>query len=93
MEHLDKQLKAKVVDKDIDHGNDEVSYDLGPASQGGAGETDVTRHPKTSKEGDGEFENKGSNMRCEGDETQIDHLPMEDKMIEHIIEHPFQSQI
>ena len=93
LEHLDKELQTQIIDQDINDSDDEVTYDLCPSSQSGAREADVTCHPKTSQESDGELEDESSDMRSESEESQMKHLAMKHKMIEHVIKHPFQCQI
>ena len=53
----------------------------------------MSRHPEARQEGDGELEDKGGDMRCERNEAEVEDLPFEDKMIEHIVQHPFQHEV
>jgi hypothetical protein len=49
--------------------------------------------PETRQESDGKLEYKSGNMGRKGNKAHIEHPTMEDKMVEHIIKHPFQSQV
>ena len=93
MEDLHKEFQAQVVDQDVDHRDDEIADDLGPPTQGGAAKADVTRHPEARQEGDGELEDESGDVRREGDEAQVEHLRLENEMVKHIVEHPFQGQV
>ena len=93
MEHLDEEFQAEIVDEDVADGHKEIPDNLCPAFQSRARKTDVARHPETREEGDGELEHKGGDVGRESDETKVDDLGVEDKMIEHIVQHPFQNQI
>ena len=42
-------------------------------------------HPEARKEGDGELEHKGSDVRRESDKTEVDDLGVKDEMIENIV--------
>lgn len=50
-------------------------------------------HPKPRQEGDRKPEDKSRNVRCEGHETKVKNLTFENEMIQHIIQHPIQSQV
>ena len=53
----------------------------------------MTRHPETSEEGDGKLEHESGNMRRESDEAKVEDLSMEYKMVENIVQHPFQNKV
>ena len=53
----------------------------------------MSRHPETCQEGDGELEHEGCDMGREGDEAKVEDLSMEYKMVENIVQHPFQNQV
>ena len=93
MEHLHEELQTKIIDQDVDHCGEEISYNLRPASQGGTRKADVARHPETRQEGDGKLEDEGGDVRGESDKTQVKDLRLEHEMVEDIIQHPFQSQV
>lgn len=53
----------------------------------------MARHPKTRQESDGELEHKGRDMGRKGNEAQVEDLAMEYKMVENIVQHPFQNKV
>lgn len=93
MQNLNEELQAEVVQKNITHSHHQVPDNLCSATQGGTAETDVSRHPEARQESDGELEHKSCNMGGECNETQVEYLSVKDEMVEHIIQHPFQSQV
>ena len=93
MEDLHKEFQAQVIDQDVDQRDKKITYDLGSSTQSGAAETDMSSHPETRKESNGEFEDESGNMGRKSNETQIEHLAMKYKMIEYVIQHPFQDQV
>ena len=93
MQHLDEELQAKVVNEDVDNRHQEIPDNLCPAFQCGARETDMARHPETRQEGDGELEHKGRDVGREGDEAKVENLTFENKMVENIVQHPFQNKV
>ena len=93
MEHFDKELQAEVVDEDIAHGDEEIPDNLCPTAQSRPRETDVSRHPKTRQEGDGELEHEGRDMGREGNEAEVEDLLVEDEMVKNIVQHPFQNKV
>ena len=90
LEHLDEEFQAEVVDEDVANGDEEIPDNLRPAAQGGTRKANMASHPETRQESDGKLEHEGGNMRRESDETEVEHLRMENKMIENIVQHPFQ---
>ena len=93
MQHLDEEFQAEVIDEDVADGDKEITYYLRPAFQRGARKADMARHPEAREEGDGELEHEGGDVGREGNETEVEHLFAEDEMVEHIVQHPLQSQI
>lgn len=93
MQHFNKELQTKVIDEDVDYCHKKIPHNLRSTLQRGPRETNMTRHPKSRQESDGELKDKGSNVRCEGDETEAEDLSFEDIMIENIVQRPFQHQI
>ena len=93
MQDRDEELQAEVVQKNIAHSHHQVPDNLSSASQGGTAEADVSRHPEARQESDGELEYESCNVGSESNETQVEHLSVKDEMVEHIIQHPFQSQV
>ena len=85
MEYLDEEFQAEIVDEDVANGHKKIPDNLRPTTQSGARETDMTRHPEARKEGDGELEHKGSDVRRESDNTEVDDLGVKDEMIENIV--------
>ena len=53
----------------------------------------MSRHPETRQEGDGELEHEGCDMGRECDEAKVEDLSMEYKMVENIVQHPFQNKV
>ncbi len=53
----------------------------------------MTRHPETCQESNGKLEHEGRDMGREGNETKVEDLAFEDKMIENIVQHPLQHKI
>jgi len=53
----------------------------------------MTRHPKARQESDGEFEHEGRNVRRESNEAEVEHLLVENEMVENIVQHPFQNEV
>jgi hypothetical protein len=53
----------------------------------------VACHPEACKECDWKPEYKSRNVRREGHETKVKDLTFENEMIQHIIQHPIQSQV
>ena len=62
----------------------------------------MSRHPEAREESDGELEHEGRNVGREGQVgnmlieykiAEVEHLSMEDKMVEDIVQHPLQNQI
>ena len=53
----------------------------------------MARHPETRQESDGELEHEGCNVRRKGNEAKVEDLSMEYKMVENIVQHPFQNQV
>ena len=51
----------------------------------------MTRHPEAREEGDGELEDKSSDVGRKSDETEVEHLGTEDEMVENIVQHPLQD--
>ena len=90
MEHLDEEFQAEVVDEDVAHGNEEIPDNLRPATQSRPREADMSCHPETRQESDRKLEYKGGDMRCESYETEVEHLRMENKMVENIVQNPLQ---
>ena len=93
MEHLDEEFQAEVIDKDVADGDEEIPHNLGPAPQSGTRKANVSCHPETRQEGDGELEHKGRNVRGECNETEFDDLAFENEMVENIVQHPFQNEV
>ena len=93
LEDLDEKFQTEVVDENIAYCYKQISDNLRSATQGGTWKTDMSRHPETCQEGDWEFEHKGCNVGREGDKTEVKDLTFENEMVEHIVQHPFQSQI
>ena len=91
--HLNEELQTEVVDEDIDYSYKEIPYNLRPTPQRRARETDMPCHPEARQKSDGEFEHKGCNMRRKGNEIEVKDLAFENEMIEHIVQHPLQSQV
>ena len=85
MEHLDEEFQAEIVDEDVADSHKEVPDNLCSAFQSRARETDVACHPEAREEGDGELEHKGSDVRRESDNTEVDDLGVKDEMIENIV--------
>ena len=102
MQHLNEEFQAEIVQKDVADGHKEIPDNLRPTLQSRARETDVTRHPEARKEGDGEFEHESGDVGREGQKgdvsienklTEIEHLCMEDEMVEHIVQYPLQNEV
>jgi len=93
LEHLNEEFQAEIVDEDVADGHKEVPDNLRSAFQSRTRETDVACHPEARKEGDGELEHEGGDVRRESDETEVDDLFVEDEMVENIVQHPLQSQV
>ena len=93
MEHLDEELQAEVVDEDVHDSDEEIPHNLRSAASGGTREADMARHPETRQEGDGELEHEGRDMGSEGNEAKVEHLLVEDKMVENIVQHPLQNKV
>ena len=53
----------------------------------------MSRHPETCQEGDGELEHEGCDMGRESDEAKVEDLSMKYKMVENIVQHPFQNKV
>ena len=93
MEDLNEEFQAEIVDENITYGNKEIPDNLRSTTQCGARKTDMSRHPETREEGNGELEHEGGDMRREGNETEVENLAFEDEMIENIVQHPFKNKI
>ena len=93
MEDLNEEFQAEIVDENITYGNKEIPDNLRSTTQCGARKTDMTRHPETREEGNGELEHEGGDMRREGNETEVEDLAFEYEMIENIVQHPFQNEV
>ena len=93
LENFYKELQTEIVNQDIANCYKEIPDNLSPAAQSGARETNVTRHPEAREEGDGELEYEGGDVGRESNETEVEDLFAEDEMVEHIVQHPLQSQI
>ena len=50
-------------------------------------------HPEARQEGNGELEDESGDVGREGDEAQVEYLGLEHKMVENVVEQPFQSQV
>ena len=85
LEDFDKELQAEIVDKDIADSHKEIPDNLCPTTQGGAWKTNVSRHPETRQESDGEFEHESGNMGRESNETKVKHLGMKYIVVEYIV--------
>ena len=93
MEDLNEEFQAEVVDENIANGDEEIPHNLCSAPQSGTGKADVACHPEAREESDGKLEYEGCNVRRESDEAQVEDLTFENKMIENIVQHPFQNEI
>ena len=93
LEHFDEEFQAEVVDENITYGNKEIPDNLRSTTQCGARETDVSRHPETRQEGNGELEHECGDMRREGNEAKVEDLAFENEMIENIVQHPLQNEV
>ena len=93
MQHFHEEFQSKVVNEDVADGHQEIPDNLCPAFQRGARETDMTCHPETRQESDGELEHEGRDMGRESDEAKVENLTFEDEMIENIVQHPFQNKV
>lgn len=93
LEHLDEEFQAEIVDEDVADGHKKIPDNLCPTTQSGARETNMTRHPETRKESDGELKHEGGDMGRESDETKFDDLGVKDEMVENIVQHPFQNKV
>ena len=81
MEHLVEKLQQNIVQYKIHQSNHQISDNLRSTSQIGTRKTDVTRHPETRQESDGKLQQESCDMWRESDETQIEDLSLEDKMV------------
>lgn len=93
MQHFDEEFQAEVVNENVDDSDKEIPDNLRPAFQRRARKADVSRHPETREEGDGELEHKSRDMGREGNEAEVEHLSAEDEMVENIIQHPLQNKV
>ena len=93
LEYLDKEFQAEVVDEDVAHSDEEIPHNLRSAAQGGTRKTDVSCHPETRQESDGKLEHESRDMGREGNEAEVEHLLMEDEMVENIVQHPFENEV
>ena len=93
LEHFDEEFQAKIVDEDIANGDEEIPDNLRPATQSGAWETDVARHPEACQEGDGKLEDEGRNMGCEGYKAEVEDFGAENEMVKNVVQYPLQGQI
>ena len=93
MEDFDEKFQAEVVDENVTDSNEQIPDNLCPATQSGARKTDMSRHPKACKEGNGELEHEGRNMGRESNKTEVKDLAFEDEMIEHIVQQPLQHKV
>ena len=93
MEYFNEEFQAEVIDENITDGDEEIPHNLCPTAQSGARETNVSRHPETRHEGDGEFEHEGRDMGRESYETKIENLLVENEMVENIVQHPLQNEV
>ena len=93
MEDLNEEFQAEIVDENITYGNKEIPDNLRSTTQCGARETDVSRHPETRQEGNGELEHEGGDMRRESNEAKVEDLAFENEMIKNIVQHPLQNEV
>ena len=93
VQHFDEELQTEVVNENIANSDKEIPDHLCSAFQCGAREADVTRHPETRKESDGELEHEGRNVGRKGNKAEVKHLSVEDEMVENIIQHPLQNKV
>ena len=93
VQHFDEEFQAEVVNENVDDSDKEIPDNLRPAFQRRARKADVSRHPETREEGDGELEHKSRDMGREGNEAKVEDLTFEDEMIENIVQHPFQNEV
>ena len=91
VQHFDEEFQAEVVNENVDDSDKEIPDNLCPAFQRGAREADMSRHPETRQEGDGELEHEGCYVRRKSNEAKVENLTFEDEMIENIVQHPFQN--
>ena len=53
----------------------------------------MARHPEARQESDGELEHESRDVGRKSHKTKVKHLTVKDKMVENIIQRPFQGQI
>lgn len=53
----------------------------------------MTRHPEAREEGDGKLEDESRNVGRKSDEAEVEHLLVENEMVENIVQYPFQNEV
>ena len=50
-------------------------------------------HPEAREESDGKLEHESRNVGRESDEAEVEHMLVEDEMVENIVQHPLQNEV
>ena len=92
VQDFDKDLQAAIHHEKVAHRDDEIAHNLHDAFQIRLYESDVALQPKATEEDHGPFEHQGSDVRREGDKTQIPDFAFEDKFVNQIVQKPIEDE-